>query len=293
MLKEKIITVLRIMFGNRPIEVTKQVNVVELPSSELAIGRTALVTGGSSGIGFAISKALLKAGASVVITGRNLEKIEKACEQLNSYASSSSLVLGVQLDHQNVASFNEKFHEILQKIGSRKIDILVNNAGTRESGYCDFGHTDEEQFDKVMNTNLKGSYFFSQMVAKYMKDNLIHGNILNIASSSSLRPANSAYILSKWGLRGMTLGMAKALIPYDIVVNGIAPGPTATPMLGLTGKNVHFPQNPSGRVVLPEEIANMAVILTSNIGRSVVGDIVYMTGGAGVITFDDAVYNFD
>lgn len=91
----------------------------------------------------------------------------------------------------------------------------------------------------------------------------------------------------------MTLGMAKALIPYDIVVNGIAPGPTATPMLGLTGKNVHFPQNPSGRVVLPEEIANMAVILTSNIGRSVVGDIVYMTGGAGVITFDDAVYNFD
>ena len=78
MLKEKIITVLRIMFGNRPIEVTKQVNVVELPSSELAIGRTALVTGGSSGIGFAISKALLKAGASVVITGRNLEKIEKA-----------------------------------------------------------------------------------------------------------------------------------------------------------------------------------------------------------------------
>ena len=281
MLKEKIITVLRIMFGNRPIEVTKQVNVVELPSSELAIGRTALVTGGSSGIGFPISKALLKAGASVVITGRNLEKIEKACEQLNSYASSSSLVLGVQLDHQNVASFNEKFHEILQKIGSRKIDILVNNAGTRESGYCDFGHTDEEQFDKVMNTNLKGSYFFSQMVAKYMKDNLIHGNILNIASSSSLRPANSAYILSKWGLRGMTLGMAKALIKNNVVVNAIAPGMGLTdinPNLPKDG-NLDLPYNLNGRYVTVEEIAETACFLASDAANSIVGQVIVVDGG--------------
>ena len=86
--------------------------------------------------------------------------------------------------------------------------------------------------------------------------------------------------------------MAKSLIPYGIVVNGIAPGPTATPMLNMSSKNIHFPQNPSGRLALPEEIANMAVVLTSPLGRMVVGDILYMTGGAGVITYDDAIYDF-
>ena len=63
-------------------------------------------------------------------------------------------------------------------------------------------------------------------------------------------------------------------------------------MLNMSSKNIHFPQNPSGRLALPEEIANMAVVLTSPLGRMVVGDILYMTGGAGVITYDDAIYDF-
>ena len=67
-------------------------------------------------------------------------------------------------------------------------------------------------------------------IVRYMKDNKIKGNILNIASSSSLRPATSAYTISKWGIRGLTLGLAKSLAPLGIVVNGVAPGPTATPL---------------------------------------------------------------
>ena len=125
-----------------------------------------------------------------------------------------------------------------------------------------------------------------------MRNNRIHGNILNIASSSSLRPANSPYIVSKWGIKGLTLGLAKMLIPYDIVVNGIAPGPTATPMLHRDEmQGIEDDSNPMKRLVSPIEIANMAVVLTSGLGRSIVGDTVYMTGGAGVITIDDVECN--
>ena len=124
-----------------------------------------------------------------------------------------------------------------------------------------------------------------------MIENHINGNILNLASSSSIRPANSAYAISKWGIKGLTLGLAKMLIKHNIVVNGIAPGPTATPMLMKDGDNsISLPQNPSGRYVMPEEIANLAVILVSSMGRMVVGDIIYVTGGAGVITYDDVNY---
>lgn len=153
-------------------------------------------------------------------------------------------------------------------------------------------NADSSTYDNVLNTNLKGSFFLSQMVGKYMKENQIKGNILNIASSSSLRPAISAYTLSKWGMRGLTLGLAKSLAPYGITVNGIAPGPTATPMLKSDNNDITNSRIPLGRFVMPEEIANMAVFLVSGLGRSIIGDIIYMTGGAGVVTYEDMSYNF-
>ena len=114
---------------------------------------------------------------------------------------------------------------------------------------------------------------------------------MNICSSSSVRPATTAYTLSKWGIRGYTVGLAKQLIKHGIVVNGLAPGPTATPMLIKdVSNNYSLPNNPSQRYATPDEIANMAVILTSGMGRMIVGDIIYMTGGAGVITVDDINY---
>ena len=150
----------------------------------------------------------------------------------------------------------------------------------------------EEAYDAVLDTNLKGVFFLSQLIGKYMKENKIKGNILNVASSSSLRPAASAYTLSKWGIRGLTLGLAKSLIPLGITVNAVAPGPTATPMLMRDGETNLYKKIPLGRYVLPEEIANMAVFLVSGMGKSIIGDVVYMTGGAGVISFDDVNYSF-
>ena len=264
-------------------------NITTLAPNNLLKGRTALVTGGTSGIGFEIAKAFLSAGAKVIITGRNQELINKSCAQLKEIKS-DYLIYGIQMDNSNISSFKEKFEEILNLKNISEIDILVNNAGVLGG---DIKDVTEVEYDQIINTNLKGVFFLSQLIGTYYKENKIKGNILNIASSSSLRPAASAYTISKWGVRGLTLGLAKLFAPYNITVNGIAPGPTATKMILKDDNiNIAFPKNPIGRCATPEEIANMAVFLTSNMGRTIVGDIIYMTGGAGLITFDDVNYNF-
>ena len=184
-------------------------------------------------------------------------------------------------------SFKEKFKEAVSLCG--KLEILVNNAGVISGGI--FGNFENVGFDKTIETNLKAPAILSEIVAKYMIEKQISGNILNICSSSSLRPAISPYTISKWGLRGLTLGMAKTLIPHNIVVNGLAPGPTATEMLVHDDYDgIELKSNPAGRYATAEEIANMAVVLVSSLGRMVVGDIIYMTGGAGLITYDDMSY---
>lgn len=291
-MKEKILTLLRIIFGKRPIILKQPVEIVQMSPSNLLEGKCAIVTGGSSGIGYAIAKAILLAGGSVVITGKTEDKLIQSVNKLQLAKKPGHLLDFVVMNQLEPSSFEGAFEQILSKIGDLHIDILVNNAGTRGSCNSDFGKAEESDFDTIMNTNLKGTFFFSQIVARYMKDNAIHGNILNIASSSALRPANSAYILSKWGLRALTLGMAKSLIPHGIVVNAIAPGPTATPMMNRNDSDLNFPQNPSGRLATPEEIANMAVVMTSSMGRMAVGNILYLTGGSGLITLDDAIYDF-
>ena len=265
-----------------------EAKIVELSPSELLQNRVALITGGTSGIGFAIAKALLKAGASVCITGRSQERISKAIDELKEYLKENQTIYGEVLDNCKVESLEATIIKIKNKMGCVCFDILINNAGIQKSS---FGHTTEEDYDLVMNTNIKGVYFLSQIIAKDMINNSIKGNILNVASASSLRPANTPYILSKWSIKGFTLGLAKMLIPHGIVVNGIAPGATATPMLGRDNTNLTNDRNPMGRMTTADEVANIAVILLSDMGRSIVGDIIYMTGGAGLITLDDVDCN--
>lgn len=262
--------------------------IISIAPNDLLKGRKALITGGSSGIGYAIANAFLKSGASVVITGRTEEKLIDCVNKLiASIPSAKDKISYIVVDNRNVKSFKSIFDN---NIFLQDIDILVNNAGVLGG---DISVATEEIYDKVLDTNLKGTFFLSKLVAQNMKDKGIKGNILNIASSSSLRPATSAYTLSKWGIRGLTLGLAKSLAPYGITVNGLAPGPTATPML-IKGEITEITHDslPVGRYAMPEEIANMAVVLTSEMGRMIVGDIVYMTGGAGIITFDDIDYCF-
>lgn len=265
-------------------------NIVTMAPNELLAGRVALITGGTSGIGFEIARLFLKSGASVVITGRDEERVQERCRELLKFGYDENSIFGIGMDVSRVDLMEVSFQAALALLHGRQIDILVNNAGIIGG---DISNSTEAEFAAVIDTNLKGVFFLSQLVGRYMKINSIAGNMLFIASSSSLRPATSAYTLSKWGIRGLVLGLAKSLIPYGIVVNGVAPGPTATPMLvSDPSKGIGLKNSPLGRYALPEEIANMAVFLTSGMGRTIVGDIIYMTGGSGLTTFDDVQYQF-
>lgn len=263
-----------------------------LAPNEMLKGRTALITGGTSGIGFEIAKAYVNAGATCIITGRNQSKVNNACRMIDDSVVNKNCIWGIEMDNTKVCQLESKFREALNRVPSHTIDILVNNAGIVGG---EIKNCTEDQYDLILDTNLKGVFFLSQFVGRYMKKNHIEGNILNIGSSSSLRPATSAYTLSKNAIYGFTKGLAKVLSPYGITVNGIAPGPTATPMLMPNGvrEDISFPTNPLGRYELPGEIANMAVFLVSNMGRSIIGDMIFMTGGSGITTYDDVKYSFE
>ena len=259
--------------------------ISELAPSELLHNRCALITGGTSGIGYEIAKACLKAGAKVIITGRSEKKSANACKELSKYGQCQYLVFDVT-DVSRISEF------IIKAVGIYgQVDMLINNAGI--SG-CNIKDGTPDRFDNVIDTNLKGVFFLSQQVGKYMKENNIHGNILNISSASSIRPAACAYTISKWGIRGFTLGLARTLLPYGITVNALAPGPVATPLLHKNGADddLSLSNTPYGRFALPEEIANMAVVLVSPIARLVIGDTVFMTGGAGNVNNGDIDYPF-
>ena len=263
--------------------------IVEMSQNELLTGRTALVTGGTGGIGYEIAKSFVKAGAHVVITGRTQAKIDKVVAELRQ-ATETDRIEGIEFNMKDVKSIPEFWERLVNLVPSHKIDILVNNAGVTGDH---FSTTTEDQYDNILYTNLKGVYFLCQRMGQYMIDNKIHGNILNIASSSSIRPANSAYGVSKWGVRGLTEGLGRTLAPHDIVVTAIAPGQTVTNMMaGVSKDNIYHPTNLIKRYVLPCEIANMAVILVSDMGRTIIGDTIYMTGGSGNVTNEDLPYDF-
>lgn len=271
-----------------------RINITIRQNTDIGVlnGRCALITGGTSGIGLAIAERFLKAGCYVIITGRNNQRLHEACEHLKS-TSNTDNILGIILDNCEVSNFEIVFKKLQTNVAEKKwprIDILVNNAGVNGQVMPD---VTEEQYDKIINTNLKSVFFLSQMFGKYLIKHQLKGNILNIGSASGIRPANSPYILSKWGVRALTLGLAKSLASHGITVNGIAPGPTVTPMLNKKDTDdLSLLNLPLGRYITTAEVSEMAVILVSDTGRSVMGDIVYMTGGAGVLTYDDIPYQF-
>ena len=270
-----------------PPRVVEKPVYVPVYHSSLLSGHVALITGGTRGIGNAIARAVLDSGGACVVTGRNAATVARCVEQLR--ARSQGAVYGIDLEMQDDASFPEKYAKIVEMTGG--VDILINNAGLLN--FARFGATTREDFDAVLHSNLRGAYMLSQVVAADWIEKGVKGSILNVCSSSSVRPANSPYSLSKWALRGMTPGLAKVLAPYGITVNGIAPGPTAT--VGFVGENnatMARPQMPSGRLIAEEEIANLAVILVSPMGRMVMGDVLYVTAGCGILTQDDCRFPF-
>ncbi len=264
------------------INMTKEEKLYPIPQptnvQQLLVGKVALITGGTGGIGFAIAEAFIEAGCKVIICGTNENKLHICVNKINRGGVLHGLVLNV-LD---VDSMPAKIEQAAAVFPENRIDILVNSAGV--VAHSSFSNMTEKEYDSIMDINAKGTFFMSQAMSQYMIEKGIKGHILNVTSSSALRPAWTAYQMSKWAVRGFTIGLADALLPYGIIVNAIAPGPVATPMLGKQeGDSISNPEQPSGRYAVPSEIASMAVMLVSDMGNLVVGDTVYMTGGSGLI----------
>lgn len=251
----------------------KAVLIHDVDFGQILTGKEAIITGGTSGIGRAIAKKMIACGALVTIIGRDSEKTKKIAADLNCDY--------IILDLTDTVHMIEKMNSYIE---NRKIDILVNSAGVLDNeGWLE---KTPDHFDLVMNTNLKAAYFMCQIIAKHMIQYGIQGHILNVSSSSSMRPSWGPYQLSKRALNGMTLGFAQRLAPKGITVNGLAPGVTMTPMASSfvedTDNLAYY--NPLRRAETPEEIANLAVFLTSNLGTSIVGDTVMITGGSGILS---------
>ena len=259
-----------------PKPVTTPVMILPKSGEELK-DKVALIAGGSGGIGLAIAKAYLSAGAKVVIAGTSCTKLRAICDSINS-----DKIRYIKLNYGDPTEFLGKVDEAVSYWG--KIDIFVSSIGIHvDREDLDFLNTTIEEYDSIMGINLRGTYFMCQAIAKYMIKTDIKGHILLVSSQSALEPSWSPYRLSKLGIDGITRGMAQRLLKYDIVVNAIGPGPTATTMQkNYNGKSIYTPLNPIERFTMPEEVAQYALLLVSDLGNTIVGQTIYMSGGRGI-----------
>ncbi len=188
--------------------------IVPTDKEKLLDGKVALITGGSSGIGLAIAKAFMDSGAKVIIAGTNETKLLSALEGLEKRGGTTSK--GLIINVRDVETLPDKVKEAAALFEENRIDILVNSAGVVTKH--NFWDTDEAEYDSIMETNAKGTFFMSQAVGKLMVEKGIKGHILNVTSSSALRPAWTPYQMSKWAVKGLTLASTKHLMNRVLVM---------------------------------------------------------------------------
>lgn len=240
-------------------------------------GKTAIVTGGTRGIGFAIVKKYLENGANVVITGSRQETVDKALAQLPEYADR---VVGVCPDLCNPTEIASVFASAKEKFGS--LDILVNNAGisSRTSLY---DYTIEE-FSQILDINLKAVFVCSQAASRIMKEQG-GGVIINTSSMVATygQPSGCGYPATKFAVNGITKSLARELAKDHIRVNAVAPGITRTDMVAALPQEMVARISagiPLGRVGEPEDVANAFVYLASDCASYVTGVVLGVDGAA-------------
>jgi glucose 1-dehydrogenase len=243
-------------------------------------GKVAVVTGGNSGIGKAIVLELAKQDANLVIDyvchPEATEALERQCAALGDQA------IGVDADVSKVADLQKLINAAVQKFG--RLDVMVNNAGveTRTSVL----DTSEEQYERVLQINLKSAFFGTQLAARQMIKQGRGGRIINITSVHEdwPMPGNTAYCLSKGGMRMLTRTAGVELAPHNILVVGVGPGAVATPINLSTMKDPALMKKldtaiPLGRMAEPEEIASVVAFLAGDGASYITATTIFADGG--------------
>jgi glucose 1-dehydrogenase len=243
-------------------------------------GKVAIVTGGNSGIGKSIAMGLAKAGANIVI---DFVANPDATEELErAIASLGDAAIGVEADVSRVNELQGLIDAAVAKFG--RVDIMVNNAGveTRTSVL----ETTEDQYDKVLDINLKSAFFGTQIAAKQMLRQGGPGRIINVTSVHEdwPMPGNTAYCLAKGGMRMLTRTAGVELAPHGILVVGVGPGAVATPINLSTMSDPALLRKldaaiPLGRMAEPEEIANVVVFLAGDGASYLTATTIFADGG--------------
>ncbi len=243
-------------------------------------GKTALVTGAAGGIGAAIVRAFHAAGATVALSGRQVDKLNALAAELGSRAHV------VPCDLADRAQVGKLIEEATKALGGR-LDILVNNAGLTKDNL--FMVMKDEQWDDVIAVNLTSTFMLCRAATRAMLRNKSgYGRIINISSVSGVfgNPGQGNYAASKAGMIGMTKSLAREVANRGITANCIAPGFIKTPMTdGLNDKQTEeiTKMIPSQRYGTPEEIAAGALYLASNEGGYVTGQTLHINGGMAMV----------
>jgi NAD(P)-dependent dehydrogenase (short-subunit alcohol dehydrogenase family) len=241
--------------------------------------RVAIVTGGGSGLGYAITEKFIAAGIHTVIVGRDEQKLSNAKEKLGE------LCYPVVCDVSDLESIPGLVKDIIKRFG--QVDILVNNAGINMKK--EFAEVTDEEFQKVITTNLCSVFAISREVVKQMLMQK-SGSIINISSMAAQYglPKVIAYSASKTAIDGMTRAMAVELSPKGIRINAIAPGFIVTAMTDAAlnadpeRKEKVFGRTPMGYMGQPSDIGDAALFLTSDAAKYITGVILPVDGGNSI-----------